>query len=188
MRISVVALILAGLAASPVSSATGKQPESWQLQTREWRNLLADTKALDEFTALRLKYLEAFDRHDAPAMTAFYADDGVAVTPDGWFSGHDAIQQWYEFLFHRWQPSDVMWQLDRLTGTDNQAWGSADGGVPSRARTARFQPVVSGQLSISARTTSGRSDRQPITLRAGFPYAPHPTRPPDSDRSVIGYS
>jgi ketosteroid isomerase-like protein len=123
MRISVVGLILAGLAASQVSSARGKQPESWQLQTREWRNLLADTKALDEFTALRLKYLEAFDRHDAPAMTAFYADDGVAVTPDGWFSGHDAIQQWYEFLFHRWQPSDVMWQLDRLTGTDNQAWG-----------------------------------------------------------------
>jgi ketosteroid isomerase-like protein len=123
MRISVLALMLMGFTAGPVSLAAGQQNQSSQPDTPQWRNLLGEVKALDEFTALRREYTQAFNRRDAAAMAAFYADDGVAVTPDGWFSGHEAIQQWYQFMFQRWQPSDSLWQCDRLTGTDNQAWG-----------------------------------------------------------------
>ena len=122
MKIGVLALILTGLPAGPVHLAPGQQ-QSGPPQPEIRRNLLGDVKALDEFVALRLKFVDAFDRHDAIAMTNFYTDDGIIVTPDGWFEGHDAIQQWYQFLFQRWQPRDALWQVDRLTGTDTEAWG-----------------------------------------------------------------
>lgn len=124
MKICAVVLILTGLAAGSVQLATGQQQNGpSQDEIRHWRNLLGDVKALDDFAALRSKFVDAFDRHDAAAMTNFYTDDGIAVTPDGWFEGHDAIQQWYIFLFQRWQPKDAIWQVDRLTGTDKEAWG-----------------------------------------------------------------
>jgi ketosteroid isomerase-like protein len=124
MRIAVLALILTGLAAGSARLAPGQQQSGpSQPEIRHWRNLLGEVKALDEFAALRLRFLDAFDRHDAIAMTNFYVEDGIAVTPDGWFEGHDAIRQWYEFLFQRWQPRDALWQVNRLTGTDTEAWG-----------------------------------------------------------------
>ena len=123
MKISVLALILTGFAAGPVGLAAGQQQEATQSETRQCRNLLGDVKSLDEFTALQSNYSQTFDRKDAVAMAGFYADDGVAVTPDGWFSGRDAIQQWYQYMFDRWQPSHSLWQCERLTGTDKEAWG-----------------------------------------------------------------
>ncbi len=123
MRISVLALILTGFACGPMGLAAGQQHESTQSEMRPSRNLLGDVKLLDEFERLGFNYASAFNRNDAAAMAAFYANDGIAVTPDGWFSGHEAIQQWYQFMFQRWQPSHSLWQLDRLTGTDNEALG-----------------------------------------------------------------
>jgi ketosteroid isomerase-like protein len=105
------------------TSRSGRGAAESIVPTSQWRNFLSEVKTLDEFTALRSEYTQAFNRNDAAAMTAFYTDDGVAITPDGWFAGHEAIQQWYQFIFRRWQPSDSMWQCERLTGTDSQAWG-----------------------------------------------------------------
>ena len=123
MRVSVLALVLTGFAVGPVGLAAGQQQESTQPETRQWRNLLGNVKSLDEFKVLQSNYTQAFDRNDAVAMARFYADDGVAVTPDGWFAGRDAVQQWYQYMFQRWQPSHSLWQCERLTGTDNEAWG-----------------------------------------------------------------
>ena len=120
MRTSLLAVILIGFAAGPVDPAAGQQKEA--SETRQPRNLLGSVKALEEFEALGSKYVQAFNRNDAAAMAALYADDGIAITPDGWFEGHDAIQQWYESMFRRWQPSKSLWQTERLTGTDNEAW------------------------------------------------------------------
>ena len=124
MRISVLALVLTGFAAGPVGLAAGQQQESTQSETRQWRNLLGDVKSLDQFTALQSSYGQAFDRNDAAAMAGFYTDYGVAVTPDGWFCGREAIQEWYKLMFQQWQPSHSIWQYERLTGTDNEARGT----------------------------------------------------------------
>ena len=121
MRIRVLAVVLTGLAAGLISLAAGQQVTSAEPGAPQWRNLLGDVKALDQFTDFRSKYVESFNKHDASAMTAFYADDGIAITPDGWFSGHDAIQKWYEFLFQRWNPSESVWQTDWMIGTDSDA-------------------------------------------------------------------
>ena len=123
MRISVLALVLTGFAAGLVGLAAGQQQETTQPETHQWRNLLGDVRSLDEFKTLQSDYTQAFDRNDAVAMAGFYADDGIAVTPDGWFFGRDAIEQWYQYMFQRWQPSQSLWQCERLTGTDNEAWG-----------------------------------------------------------------
>ena len=123
MRISVLALVLTGFAAGPVGFAAGQQQESTESKTGELRNLLGEVKSLDQFTALQSNYGQAFDRNDAAAMAGFYADYGVAVTPDGWFCGREAIQEWYKLMFQQWQPSHSIWQYERLTGTDNEASG-----------------------------------------------------------------
>ncbi len=91
-------------------------------QIAEQRDLLGDVNALAEFTALRTKYVETLNTLDAAAMAGFYTEDGVVVTPDGWFSGRENIEKWYAYMFQRWHPTNSIRQNDQVTGVGNQAW------------------------------------------------------------------
>jgi uncharacterized protein (TIGR02246 family) len=113
---------LIGVLSGFVLPAIAEQRDPAGQETTQPTNLLGDVNALAEFTALRTKYVEALNRLDAAALAAFYTEDGVVVTPDGWFSGREAIEKWYEYTFQRWHPSNSVRQNDQVTGVGDQAW------------------------------------------------------------------
>ena len=100
MRIRLSVLGVAGLAIGFVLPACAAQKDTAGPEIISQSNLLGDVNVLAEFTALRTKYVEALNRLDAAAMAAFYTEDGVVVTPDGWFSGRENIEKWYAYMFH----------------------------------------------------------------------------------------
>ena len=85
-------------------------------------NLAGDVKALDEFGAFGKKYDEAYNQSDAPALAALFTEDAVLVTPEGLFSGRQAIEKWYADEFQRWHPTNNIGQADQLNVICNGAW------------------------------------------------------------------
>jgi uncharacterized protein (TIGR02246 family) len=123
MRIRLSAIAAAGLAFGfVVLPALAEKEDTARPKIAEQSNLLGDVNALAEFTALRTKYVEALNTLDAAAMAAFYTEDGVVVTPDGWFSGRENIENWYAYIFQRWHPTNSIRQNDQVTAIGNQAW------------------------------------------------------------------
>jgi uncharacterized protein (TIGR02246 family) len=122
MRIRLSVLAVVGLAIGFVRPAFADQKDTADPRVADQGNLLGDVTELAEFTALRTKYVEALDTLDAAAMAGFYTEDGVIVTPDGWFSGRENIEKWYAYMFRRWHPTNSIRQNDQLTAVGNQAW------------------------------------------------------------------
>jgi uncharacterized protein (TIGR02246 family) len=122
MRIRLSVLALAGLAIGLVLPAFAEQKDTASPPIIPQSNLLGDVNVLAEFTALRTKYVEALNRLDAAAMAAFYTEDGVVVTPDGWFSGRENIEKWYAYMFQRWHPASSIRQNDQVIAVGSQAW------------------------------------------------------------------
>jgi uncharacterized protein (TIGR02246 family) len=122
MQIRLSVLAVAGLAIGFVLPALAEQKDTAGPQIAPQSNLLGDVNALAEFAALRTKYVGALNTLDAPAMAAFYTEDGVVVTPDGWFSGRENIEKWYAYMFQRWHPANSIRQNDQVTAVGNQAW------------------------------------------------------------------
>jgi hypothetical protein len=58
-------------------------------------DLAGDVKTLGEFTALRMKEDEAFNKNDAAALAALFTEDAVYVVPEGLFAGRQAIEKRY---------------------------------------------------------------------------------------------
>ena len=85
-------------------------------------DLAGDVKALDEFTALRMKEDEAFNKNDAAALAALFTEDAVYVVPEGLFSGRQAIEKRYADVFQRWHPTNFMSEGNKLNGIGNDAW------------------------------------------------------------------
>jgi Ketosteroid isomerase homolog len=122
MRSRLSLFVLTGLAIGFVLPGLAQQKDTAGSEIVPSTNLLGDVNALAEFTVLRTKYVEALNKRDAPAMAAFYTEDGILVTPDGWISGREAIEKWYAYLFERWRPSNSIHQHDQVTAIGNQAW------------------------------------------------------------------
>jgi uncharacterized protein (TIGR02246 family) len=122
MRIRLSVLAVAGLAIGLVLPAFAEQKDTASPPIIPQSNLLGDVNVLGEFTALRTKYVEALNRLDAAAMAAFYTEDGVVVTPDGWFSGRENIEKWYAYMFQRWHPASSIRQNDQVIAVGSQAW------------------------------------------------------------------
>jgi ketosteroid isomerase-like protein len=55
---------------------------------------------------INLKFDEAFNKHDASAVAAFYTANAIQTTPVGVFSGREAIEKFFTDLFQRFSPSD----------------------------------------------------------------------------------
>jgi uncharacterized protein (TIGR02246 family) len=85
-------------------------------------DLAGDVRALDEFAAFGMKYDDAYKMSDAVALAALFTEDAVLVTPEGPFSGRQAIEKWYADLFERWHPTNNIGQTDQLNAIDNGAW------------------------------------------------------------------
>src|ERR1700759_3713640 len=79
-----------------------KKTEHADLKIVQQRDLLGVPKAIDDFGAIRLKLEEAFKKNDASGIAALFTEDGILVTPDGMFSGREAIEKRYAVLFQRW--------------------------------------------------------------------------------------
>ena len=47
----------------------------------------------DQYAGLQKNFAAAYNRKDAAAMAAAFAEDGVRVTPSGIFQGRDAIRR-----------------------------------------------------------------------------------------------
>ena len=120
MRTHLSVLALSGLAIALVLPASGQQQGDSQMAPQ--RNLLGDVNALADFAAFEANYTAAFNRQDATAMAAFYTEDGLVVTPDGWFSGPEAIEKWYAFIFQRWHPTNTLYQHDQVNAVGNETW------------------------------------------------------------------
>jgi ketosteroid isomerase-like protein len=52
------------------------------------------------------KFDEAFNKHDAAAVDALYTSNAVQTTPQGSFSGREAIEGYITDLFQRHNPTD----------------------------------------------------------------------------------
>lgn len=122
MRIRLSLFTLAGLAIGFALPAVAEEKETAGPPIAQQSNLLGDVNALAEFTALRTKYVEALNKLDAAALAEFYTEDGIVVTPDGWFSGRETIEKWYAYMFQRWHPTNSIRQNDQVTAFGNQAW------------------------------------------------------------------
>jgi uncharacterized protein (TIGR02246 family) len=90
-----------------------------------WGNLAGDTKALDEFMALRMKVGEAYNKNDAAALAALFTEDAIYVAPEGVFGGQlggrQAIEKAFVDVFQR-HPTNFISEANQLNAIGNDAW------------------------------------------------------------------
>jgi uncharacterized protein (TIGR02246 family) len=68
------------------------------------------------------KIAEAFNKNDATAVAALWTEDAVWVTPEGVFSGRQAIEKRYADIFQRWHPTNWIAKRDQVNAIGNAAW------------------------------------------------------------------
>jgi uncharacterized protein (TIGR02246 family) len=86
-----------------------------------------DPQIAQQIGALAAKFDEAFNRNDAAAVAAFFTEDAVRVTPDGTFSGREAIERGYaKFDFQQYQSNDHVLKVNQVNavGNDVRALGT----------------------------------------------------------------
>jgi ketosteroid isomerase-like protein len=84
-------VVLVGLATGFAVSTVAQQKDT------------VDPKIEQQIRALASKYDDAFNRNDAPAVTALYKEDGVRAF-NGISHGRQAIEKSYAQYFKRWYP------------------------------------------------------------------------------------
>jgi ketosteroid isomerase-like protein len=115
--------IVGGLAISFVLPIFAQQKDTADPRIAQQRDLIGDSKTLDEIGVLATQQSEAFTNKDPAAVAALFTEDGVLVAPDGMFSGRQAIEERYEDTFQQWpltlfnDPRDC-----HLNAIDNAVW------------------------------------------------------------------
>jgi hypothetical protein len=84
---------------------------SFALPTYAQQTDVADPQTTQSFFTSFKDYEKAFNNHDAAALTNYYMQDAVIVTPDGLISGRDTIQKWWAGNFQS-HPKDFTGPLD----------------------------------------------------------------------------
>jgi hypothetical protein len=103
MKMRLIAALL-GLAISFAVPASGQEKE--EVNPFPFRAIAAGPQLIQQLEAINLKFDEAFNKHDAIAVGAFYIPNAVQVTPVGSFSGREAIEGYVTDLFQRHNPTD----------------------------------------------------------------------------------
>jgi uncharacterized protein (TIGR02246 family) len=85
-------------------------------------NFSGDVKALGEFNALGMKYDEAYNKNDAAALAALFAEDAVVVTDTGPIYGREAIENMYAGEFQKCHNINHIGQADQLNAIGNEPW------------------------------------------------------------------
>jgi uncharacterized protein (TIGR02246 family) len=80
---------------------------------------LADPKLAREIREGGAGYGEAVNKNDAEAVAALFTEDAVQITPDGIFSGRQAIEQRYADAFRQRHPTNHVLKVDQVYVTEN---------------------------------------------------------------------
>ena len=89
-------LTLTGLAISFALPTFAQEKDTIDPQTRQ------------QLEAIIKKYQEAFNKHDAAAMAAFYTEDAVLESPLGVFSGRAGVEKYYLEVYQQFNPTDLV--------------------------------------------------------------------------------
>jgi uncharacterized protein (TIGR02246 family) len=94
---------------------------SFALPTFAQQTDTIDPKTAQQIRALGMKYDEAFNKYDSAALAALYTEDAVFATPEGNFSGRQAIEKRYvEWSFQRWHSANHLIKVDRVIAVGNE--------------------------------------------------------------------
>ena len=88
-------LALVGWAISFALVAFAQEKE--EVNPFPFRAIVASPQIFQQLEAINLKFDEAFNKHDAPAVAALFTANATSVTPVGVFSGREASRE----IFHR---------------------------------------------------------------------------------------
>jgi uncharacterized protein (TIGR02246 family) len=80
--------------------------EKQDVQTFPFNPIPAGPPLVQQIEAINQKFDEAFNKHDAAAVSALYTANAVQSTPQGSFSGREAIEGYMTDLFQRHNPTD----------------------------------------------------------------------------------
>ena len=103
MKISLL-LALVGLAISFALPIFAQDKED--VKPFPFTPIPAGPQLVQQIEAINQKFDEAFNKHDAAAVGALYTANAVQTTPQGSFSGREAIQGYITDLFQRHHPTD----------------------------------------------------------------------------------
>jgi len=76
-----------------------------------YRAILATPQLAQQLDPINSQWDEAFNRHDAVAVAAFYTAKAILVSPLGIFSGRDAIEKHFTDVLQRFNPSDQLGKI-----------------------------------------------------------------------------
>jgi uncharacterized protein (TIGR02246 family) len=85
-------------------------------------DLAGDVNALDELSAVSLKYEDACNKKDTAALAALFTHDAICVTPQGLLFGREAIEKASADEFDRSAETSHFYQTDQLNAIGNGAW------------------------------------------------------------------
>ena len=71
-----------------------------------FQSIPAGPALVQQLEVIDQKFDEAFNKHDASSVAAFYTANAIQATPVGVFSGREAIEKYFTELFQRFNPSD----------------------------------------------------------------------------------
>jgi uncharacterized protein (TIGR02246 family) len=101
IRLPVALLALAISFALPIFAQ-----EKEEVKPFPFTPILAGPQLAQQIEAINQKFDEAFNKHDAAAVGELYTTNAVQTTPQGSFSGREAIEGYITDLFQRHNPSD----------------------------------------------------------------------------------
>jgi uncharacterized protein (TIGR02246 family) len=81
----------------------------------------ADPQIAQQIRERSKKYDEAFNKNDATAVAALFTEDALQVTPEGLYSGRQAIEKRYaEQVFHRLHGNNHVIKTDQVIAVGNE--------------------------------------------------------------------
>jgi hypothetical protein len=93
-------VILVGLAISFALPIFAQEKED--VKPFPFTPIPAGPQLVQQIEAINQKFDEAFNKHDAAAVGALYTSNAVQTTPQGSFSGREAIEGYITDYFRRW--------------------------------------------------------------------------------------
>ena len=124
---------------------------------------------------------EAYNNNDVTALTAFYAEDAVLVTPDGPIYGRPAIEKYYSDLFKQVHFSKHLAKVDqyspRMIG--DERWDTGEWSATIQVQSQKGDPIqLKGYFGcIDIR----EGDDWKIRMLT-YNMTPSPASPPQSSR------
>jgi uncharacterized protein (TIGR02246 family) len=82
----------------------------------------ADPQTAQEVREFTMKFDEAYNKHDAATLAAFFTEDAVQVSPGGLIFGRQAIEKRYADDFQQWHPTNYVGKVDQVNQIGDNVW------------------------------------------------------------------